>query len=97
VARVVAVVVAVVVVVVLGLAVAAPAPVSASRVAGPEQPDRCGDPSGARPQRCVGPVVDESGGGGDTVTIVLSVVVGLGVAGTAFVLLRRQLSRSAQP
>jgi hypothetical protein len=44
-----------------------------------------------RSRRCVGPVVDESGGGGDTVTIVVSVVVGLAVAGVAFVLLRRQL------
>jgi hypothetical protein len=35
--------------------------------------------------------VDESGGGGETVTIVLSVLVGLAVAGVAFVLTRRQL------
>jgi hypothetical protein len=45
-----------------------------------------------RAGRCVGPVVDESGGGGDTLTIVLSVLVGLVIAGVAFVLLRRQLT-----
>jgi hypothetical protein len=44
----------------------------------------------------VGPVVDESGGGGDTVTIVASVLVGLAVAGVAFVLLRRQLSHGTR-
>lgn len=58
----------------------------------PQAPDRCADRPGTQQQPCVGPVVDESGGGGDTLTIVLSVVVGLAVAGIAFVLLRRQLA-----
>ncbi|MEX2254191.1 MAG: hypothetical protein WEC34_02025 [Acidimicrobiia bacterium] len=56
------------------------------------QPDRCADRPGNQSRPCVGPVVDESGGGGDTLTIVVSVVVGLVVAGIAFVLLRRQLA-----
>jgi hypothetical protein len=60
------------------------------------QPDRCDQPEGARPKRCVGPVTDESGGGGDTLTIVVSVLVGLAVAGVAFVLLRRQLSQGTR-
>jgi hypothetical protein len=53
----------------------------------------CEGPPRDRTGRCVGPVVDESGGGGDTLTIVLSVLVGLVIAGVAFVLLRRQLTQ----
>jgi hypothetical protein len=41
-------------------------------------------------------VVDESGGGGDTLTIVVSVVVGLAVAGIAFVLLRHHLEQGTR-
>jgi hypothetical protein len=37
-------------------------------------------------------VTDESGGGGDVWTIALSVAIGIGVAGVAFVLVRRQLA-----
>jgi hypothetical protein len=68
-------------------AVAAPRPQA--------QPEQCDDLQRDRSRRCVGPVVDESGGGGDTVTIVVSVVVGIAVAGIAFVLLRRQLRQGA--
>ena len=56
----------------------------------------CEGQPGDRPGRCVGPVVDESGGGGDTLTIVVSVLVGLAVAGIAFVLLRRRLERGTR-
>jgi hypothetical protein len=47
-------------------------------------------------ERCRGPVDNESGGGGTALTIAVSVVVGLGVATLAFVVLRRQLA-SQQP
>jgi hypothetical protein len=48
------------------------------------------DTAGSTPKRCVGPVTDESGGGGDALTIAIG--VGLAVAGAAFVLVRRQLA-----
>jgi hypothetical protein len=57
----------------------------------PTTAPRCGR-EGDQPRRCVGPVTDESGGGGSTLTIVVSVVVGLAVAGVAFVLVRKQLA-----
>jgi hypothetical protein len=64
---------------------------------GPQpNPDRCDATQQDRPRRCVGPVVDESGGGGDTLTIVVSVVVGLAVAGIAFVLLRHHLEQGTR-
>jgi hypothetical protein len=81
---------------VLGVAVAAPTPLGAVAGGTGEPPVHCDESSGTRPQRCVGPLVDESGGGGNTVTIVVSVVVGLAVAGVAYVLLRRQLSKGAR-
>jgi hypothetical protein len=59
--------------------------------------ERRDEGDGDRPRRCVGPVTDESGGGGGTLTIVISVVVGLAVAGVAFVLVRKQLAKGAQP
>jgi hypothetical protein len=67
-------------------------------VAGTEPPpERCERADG-EPGRCVGPVTDESGGGGDVLTIALGVVVGLAIAGVAFVLVRRQLAKpSARP
>jgi hypothetical protein len=57
-------------------------------------PTKCDrdDTAGSTPKRCVGPVTDESGGGGDALTIAIGVVVGLAVAGAAFVLGRRQLA-----
>jgi hypothetical protein len=58
----------------------------------PTTPPKCGREEGDEPRRCVGPVTDESGGGGNTVTIIVSVVVGLAVAGVAFVLVRKQLA-----
>jgi hypothetical protein len=58
------------------------------------RPDRCTTSPGAQPRPCVGPVTDESGGGGDASTIAISVIVGLAVASVAFVLLRRQLARA---
>lgn len=57
----------------------------------PTTPPKCGREDD-QPKRCVGPVTDESGGGGSTLTIVVSVVVGLAVAGGAFVLVRKQLA-----
>jgi len=42
-------------------------------------------------ERCRGPVDNESGGGGTGLTIAVSVVVGLGIATVAFIVLRRQL------
>jgi hypothetical protein len=81
---------------VLVVALVAPTPLGAVADRIGEPPGRCDETSGTRPQRCVGPLVDESGGGGDTVTIVVSVVVGLAVAGVAYVLLRRQLSKGAR-
>jgi hypothetical protein len=77
--------------IVLALGLGAATPAGAVVLRAPE-PDRCAERPHDRAQRCVGPVVDESGGGGDTVTIVASVLVGLAVAGVAFVLLRRQLA-----
>ena len=68
---------------------------AAAATAGAPSPDACAGSRPDRPERCVGPVVDASGGGGDAVTIVVSVLVGLAVAGVAFVVLRRQLSRGA--
>ena len=62
----------------------------------PTTQPRCGREDGA-PKRCVGPVTDESGGGGDALTIVIGAVVGLTVAGVAFVLLRKQLSTGRKP
>jgi hypothetical protein len=88
-------IIATVAVVLVGVALASPMPLPAVAGTG-EPPVHCDETSGTRPRRCVGPLVDESGGGGDTVTIVVSVVVGLAVAGVAYVLLRRQLSRGAR-
>jgi len=66
----------------------------AAALAGTEprpDPERCVR-EGEGPRRCVGPVVDESGGGGDALTIVVGVVVGLGIAVGAFFIVRRQLA-----
>jgi hypothetical protein len=77
----------------LALAVVLASPAIAAAGTDPV-PTRCDreQTEGSTPKRCVGPVTDESGGGGDTLTIVLSVVIGLTVAGVAFVLLRKQLT-----
>jgi hypothetical protein len=72
------------------------APVAAS-VRSQEQPDRCKERPGSQRRPCVGPVTDESGGGGDALTIGLSVVVGLAIAGAAFLLVRRQLATRTTP
>lgn len=42
--------------------------------------------------RCRGPVDNTSGGGGSALTIAVSVIVGLGIATVAFIVLRRQLA-----
>jgi uncharacterized protein HemX len=55
------------------------------------EPCRDGKPP-APGERCRGPVKDESGGGGTALTIAVSVVVGLGIATAAFIVLRRQLA-----
>lgn len=68
------------------------APPLAASTRAQEAPDRCADEPGAQRRPCVGPVTDESGGGGDVWTIALSVAIGIGVAGVAFVLVRRQLA-----
>jgi hypothetical protein len=68
-----------------------PALVAAGTDPAPTKCDR-DDTAGSTPKRCVGPVTDESGGGGDALTIVIGVVVGLTVAGVVFVLVRRQLA-----
>jgi hypothetical protein len=60
------------------------------------EPDRCASKPGTQRHPCVGPVTNESGGGGDTLTIVVSVLVGLTVAGVAVVLLRRELGSSPE-
>ena len=73
------------------LTLSALAPTVAVAGTDPTSPPKCGR-EGDEPKRCVGPVTDESGGGGSTLTIVVSVVVGLAVAGVAFVLVRRQLA-----
>ena len=70
---------------------ATPALVAAGTDPVPTECDR-DETTGSVPKRCVGPVTDESGGGGDVLTIVIGVVVGLAVAGIAFVLVRRQLA-----
>lgn len=62
----------------------------------PTAAPQCGRDDSGEPKRCVGPVTDESGGGGGTLTIVVSVVVGLAIAGVAFVLVRRQLAPPEQ-
>ena len=48
-------------------------------------------------ERCRGPVDNESGGGGSALTIAVSVIVGLGIATVAFVVLRRQLASHRLP
>jgi hypothetical protein len=67
--------------------------------AGTDPAPRCDrdETTGTVPKRCVGPVTDESGGGGDVLTIVIGVVVGLAVAGGAFVLVRSQLAKPSKP
>ena len=58
----------------------------------------CADGRQPKPgERCKGPVDNTSGGGGGALTIVVSVVVGLAIAGVAFVVLRRQLATSRPP
>jgi hypothetical protein len=62
-----------------------------------DQVEPCADGKPPAPgQRCKGPVDNESGGGGGALTIGVSVLVGLTIAGVAFVVLRRQL-RSPPP
>jgi hypothetical protein len=62
-----------------------------------DQVEPCADGKEPAPgERCKGPVDNESGGGGGALTIVVSVLVGLTIAGVAFVVLRRQL-RSPPP
>ena len=78
-------------VLVVVLAGAAAAPVAAS-ARSQEQPDRCKEQPGSQRRPCVGPVTDESGGGGDALTIGLSVAVGVAIAAVAFLLVRRQLA-----
>ena len=80
--------------VVLVLAVAAPASAS---IRSQEQPDRCKERPGSQRRPCVGPVTDESGGGGDALTIAVSIAVGVAIAGVAFVLVRRQLAARTTP
>ena len=74
----------------VGLALAVPG----AALAGDPAPTKCDrdDTPGSTPGRCVGPVTDESGGGGDALTIAIGAVVGLVVAGVAYVLVRRQLA-----
>lgn len=73
-------------------AVAATSATSARTTArDPVEPCRDGKPP-APGERCRGPVEDESGGGGTALTIGVSVVVGLVIAGIAFLVLRRQLA-----
>jgi len=48
-------------------------------------------------ERCRGPVDNESGGGGSALTIAVSVIVGLGIATVAFIILRRQLASHRLP
>jgi hypothetical protein len=70
---------------------AAAAPVEAS-VRAQAQPDRCKAQPGSQRHPCVGPVTDESGGGGDALTIGLSIAIGAAIAGVASILVRRQLA-----
>jgi hypothetical protein len=77
--------------VLLAITVVLVTPSLAAAGAGPE-PERCERADG-EPGRCVGPDTDESGGGGDVLTIALGIVVGLAIAGVAFVLVRRQLAK----
>lgn len=73
-------------------AVAATSATSAGTIARDAvEPCRDGKPP-APGERCRGPVEDTSGGGGTALTIGASVVVGLVIAGVAFVVLRRQLA-----
>lgn len=76
----------------LVFALAATAVPAAASVRFQEQPDRCKERPGSQRRPCVGPVTDESGGGGDALTIALSVAVGMAIAGVAFVFVRRQLA-----
>jgi hypothetical protein len=48
-------------------------------------------------ERCRGPIDNESGGGGSALTIAVSVIVGLGIATVAFIILRRQLASHRLP
>jgi hypothetical protein len=67
--------------------VAAPAPAGAI-------PCPNGRPAGPH-VACTGPVTHHAGGGGGVLTIVVSVVVGLGVAGAALALVRRRIAVDA--
>jgi hypothetical protein len=66
---------------------------STARTVARDDVEPCRDGKAPAPgERCRGPVEDESGGGGTALTIGVSVVVGLAIAGIAFVVLRRQLA-----
>ncbi len=75
----------------LGFALTA-APAAASKLMVPPCPN--GGPVGPH-TACRGPIAHHSGGGGGVLTIVLSVVVGLGVAAGAAVLVRRRIMLDA--
>jgi hypothetical protein len=67
--------------------------ITTTRAMGRDNVEPCRDGKPPAPgERCRGPVEDESGGGGTALTIGVSVIVGLVIAGVAFVVLRRQLA-----
>jgi hypothetical protein len=78
--------------VLLGPAAAATA--AAPPPAGAAVPCPNGRPAGPH-VACTGPVTHHAGGGGGVLTIVVSVVVGLGVAGAALALVRRRIAVDA--
>ena len=70
----------------------AASPGTTGRTLGSDNVAPCQDGKPPAPgERCRGPVDNESGGGGTGLTIAVSVVVGLGIATVAFIVLRRQL------
>lgn len=78
--------------VLLGPAIAAAG--TAPAPAGATIPCPNGRPAGPH-VACTGPVTHHAGGGGGALTIVLSVVVGLGVAAGALALVRRRIAADA--
>ena len=76
----------------------AASPGTTGRTLGSDNVAPCQDGKPPAPgERCRGPVDNESGGGGSALTIAVSVIVGLGIAAGAFVVLRRQLASHRLP
>jgi hypothetical protein len=89
---------ALLVVAAMGVVGAVPAVAATATATGRDDVAPCQNGTPPAPgERCRGPVDNESGGGGSVLTIAVSVIVGLGIATVAFVVLRRQLASHRSP